>query len=153
MANNSSAPEQQDLPGYPHYPSNEDIMNVKDLNRVSLDVENLSRSQNAVEPTPNKFTLGHVGNNTEPVLPEDDAEDIDDPETAAANLTEDDLIALGEDDSSVPKNPVLDGEDLDIPGAEDDNSNEVIGEEDEENNYYSIGGDAHENLEEDRGTE
>lgn len=29
------------------------------------------------------------------------------------------------------------GEDLDIPGAEDDDENEAIGEEDEENNSYS----------------
>lgn len=29
------------------------------------------------------------------------------------------------------------GEDLDIPGAEDDDGNEAIGEEDEENNGYS----------------
>ncbi len=46
-----------------------------------------------------------------------------------------------------------DGDDLDIPGAEEDDDNEEIGEEDEENNYYSLGGDAHENLDEDRGTE
>jgi hypothetical protein len=35
------------------------------------------------------------------------------------------------------------GEDLDVPGAELDDSNEAIGEEDEENNYYSLGGDEH----------
>lgn len=29
------------------------------------------------------------------------------------------------------------GEDLDIPGSEDDDDNEIIGEEDEENNGYS----------------
>ena len=39
------------------------------------------------------------------------------------------------------------GDDLDIPGTESDDSNEGIGEEDEENNYYSIGGDRHEDLE------
>ena len=33
------------------------------------------------------------------------------------------------------------GEDLDIPGAELDDTMENIGEEDEENNYYSLGGD------------
>lgn len=38
--------------------------------------------------------------------------------------------------------------DLDIPGSELDDENEAIGEEDEENNYYSLGGDNHENLEE-----
>ena len=40
--------------------------------------------------------------------------------------------------------------DLDIPGAELDDKDEAIGEEDEENNYYSLGGDNHEDLEEDR---
>lgn len=42
----------------------------------------------------------------------------------------------------------LSGEDLDIPGSELDDDLEEIGSEDEENNYYSIGGDEHENLEE-----
>jgi hypothetical protein len=37
---------------------------------------------------------------------------------------------------------------LDVPGAELDDVSEEIGEEDEENNYYSLGGDNHENLEE-----
>lgn len=36
------------------------------------------------------------------------------------------------------------GEDLDIQGAELDDEMEDIGSEDEENNYYSIGGDRHE---------
>jgi hypothetical protein len=38
--------------------------------------------------------------------------------------------------------------DLDVPGAELDDADEAIGEEDEENNYYSLGGDNHEDLEE-----
>lgn len=42
----------------------------------------------------------------------------------------------------------MSGSDLDIPGAELDDLNEEIGEEDEENNYYSLGGDNHDNLEE-----
>lgn len=42
--------------------------------------------------------------------------------------------------------------DLDIPGAELDDSDEDIGREDEENNYYSLGGDNHEDLEEDQAT-
>jgi len=41
------------------------------------------------------------------------------------------------------------GADLDIPGVELDDSDEAIGEEDEENNYYSLGGDNHNDLEED----
>lgn len=38
---------------------------------------------------------------------------------------------------------------LDVPGAELDDTQEEIGSEDEENNYYSIGGDNHDHLEED----
>ncbi|MGB3007620.1 MAG: hypothetical protein WBC06_13980 [Chitinophagaceae bacterium] len=45
-------------------------------------------------------------------------------------------------------NEDMSGSDLDIPGAELDDINEEIGEEDEENNYYSLGGDNHSNLEE-----
>lgn len=40
------------------------------------------------------------------------------------------------------------GDELDVPGAELDDDDEAIGNEDEENNYYSIGGDRHEDLEE-----
>jgi hypothetical protein len=42
-------------------------------------------------------------------------------------------------------------EGLDVPGAELDDENEFIGEEDEENNYYSLGGEDHDDLEEDQG--
>lgn len=37
---------------------------------------------------------------------------------------------------------------LDVPGSELDDADEQIGEEDEENNYYSLGGDNHNDLEE-----
>jgi len=43
------------------------------------------------------------------------------------------------------------GENLDIPGAELDDEQEAIGSEDEENNYYSLGGDNHNDLDEGRG--
>jgi len=45
----------------------------------------------------------------------------------------------------------ISGNDLDVPGSELDDKMEDIGSEDEENNYYSIGGDDHENLDEDKG--
>jgi hypothetical protein len=48
--------------------------------------------------------------------------------------------ALNEDDVS--------GDDLDVPNSEADDTGEAIGSEDEENNYYSIGGDNHKDLEE-----
>jgi hypothetical protein len=45
----------------------------------------------------------------------------------------------------------LSGSDLDIPGSELDDELEIIGSEDEENNYYSLGGDNHNDLDEDIG--
>ena len=38
--------------------------------------------------------------------------------------------------------------DLDVPGTEEDDESEEVGEEDEENNEYSLGGDANDQLEE-----
>jgi hypothetical protein len=42
------------------------------------------------------------------------------------------------------------GSDLDVPGSELDDEQESIGSEDEENNSYSIGGENHANLEENK---
>lgn len=41
------------------------------------------------------------------------------------------------------------GDDLDVPGSELDDTQEELGSEDEENNFYSLGGDNHQ--EEDQG--
>ena len=38
-------------------------------------------------------------------------------------------------------NEDVSGDDLDVPGSEDDDENEEVGSEDEENNSYSIGGE------------
>ncbi len=43
------------------------------------------------------------------------------------------------------------GSDLDVPGSELDDEEENSGSEDEENNLYSLGGDDHNDLEEDKG--
>lgn len=45
-------------------------------------------------------------------------------------------------------NDDLPGSDLDVPGSELDDKQESIGSEDEENNYYSLGGDDHNDLDE-----
>ena len=63
-------------------------------------------------------------------------------------------LIVNEKDESRLKNDFSDdfsGRDLDIPGSELDDKMEEIGSEDEENNYYSIGGDGHDNLDEDKG--
>jgi len=45
----------------------------------------------------------------------------------------------------------LSGMDLDVPGSELYDEQEIIGNEDEENDYYSLGGDDHNDLDEDLG--
>ena len=47
--------------------------------------------------------------------------------------------------------PAADSNDPDVPGTEEDDADGEIGEEDEENNYYSLGGDDHNDLDEDQG--
>lgn len=42
----------------------------------------------------------------------------------------------------------LSADELDIPGTELDDNQEILGSEDEENNYYSLGGDDHDDLDE-----
>jgi hypothetical protein len=58
---------------------------------------------------------------------------LDDEQLHAAALdnTDDDGEKLNESSD-------ISGNDLDVPGSEDDNANEKIGEEDEENNSYSL---------------
>lgn len=58
---------------------------------------------------------------------------------AALDRTDNDGTPLNED--SFNKN--ISPSDLDVPGAELDDAEERIGEEDEENNPYSLGGDRH----------
>ena len=41
------------------------------------------------------------------------------------------------------------GSDLDVPGSETDDEEALTGSEDEENQYFSIGGDDHDKLDED----
>jgi hypothetical protein len=43
------------------------------------------------------------------------------------------------------------GSDLDVPGSELDDYQENVGSEDEENNYYSLGGEENNGQEEDKG--
>lgn len=50
---------------------------------------------------------------------------------------------LNDPDARITLHEEMD-ENLDVPGADLDDEDENIGEEDEENNYYSLGGDRHE---------
>jgi hypothetical protein len=80
---------------------------------------------------------------------EKEEEDIDPENTNKKKPVNDTSDFLNEKDFSTD----LIGDDLDVPGAELDDAMEEVGSEDEENNYFSLGGDNHENLEEDQGDE
>jgi hypothetical protein len=59
------------------------------------------------------------------------SEEDEDVRRAALDNTDDDGTPLNEKTN-------LSGDELDVPGSEDDDENEEIGEEDEENNSYSL---------------
>jgi len=135
------------LPGYPHYSPKDDIMNPK----------NQAKKVTLKEDMPSKTSK-------KPSEDLDEKPYLSDMKTKKARnsgeLTKEDQDLLGSDelnldldgDDAVLKNRVwpvdMAGDDLDIPGAELDDANEILGEEDEENNNYSIGGDRHDDLEE-----
>ena len=93
-----------------------------------------------------------------PVSKDIDDESLDIQQNSESDVTEEDLQALGPKDLSMDmgedeqllKNRVwpvdMAGSDLDIPGSENagDIQDEAIGPEDEENDFYSLGGDRHE---------
>jgi len=64
---------------------------------------------------------------------------------------QDEKEPFSEDENDTANKPPSPDDGLDIPGADLDDADEAIGSEDEENNYYSIGGDNHNDLEEDQG--
>ena len=149
--------EQSDneFPGYPHYPSKDDIMSSSsEMKRVEVDIENISPSGKFMNTKDSKNPMSNPpASETSAASGDDELQIVPGTE---ADVTKDDLAVLGgrkfkdEDLQGGKRNTMVTGDDLDIPGTELDNSNESIGEEDEENNYYSLGGDRHEDLEEDR---
>ena len=103
----------------------------------------------------NKAGKDH-GDNT---VNKQDSENLDLVPGTSADVTNEDLEALGPEDLSMDMGDDEDlkhrihpvdfaGKDLDVPGSEMDDAQEARGSEDEENNSYSIGGDAHDKLEE-----
>jgi hypothetical protein len=62
------------------------------------------------------------------------------------NIDPDALIETGilqPKKNHIEKSDNLPGNGLDVPGSSQDDEQEKIGSEDEENNYYSLGGDNH----------
>jgi hypothetical protein len=137
--------DNEPMPGYPLYAPQDDIMNREE--RVDADIENV-KAQDA-----NKARVDEI-----PQASIDDEPDA--PVNDAYTVTDEDLEALGPADLSMDGGDDEDlkhrtrpvdfaAKDLDIPGSELDDAAETVGSEDEENNSYSVGGDGHNDLEED----
>jgi hypothetical protein len=146
----------QDFPGYPHYPAREDIMDQRnDYIREDLDVENLPNSRNNTGVNQRFLAGNNKEKATESLTPGFSLsdEELDIREGTEADVNEDDLAILNATNDEIGKPQNVSNEDLntdlDIPGSELDDENELIGEEDEENNYYSLGSDRRDYNEED----
>ena len=148
----SAEEKTNEFPGYPLYAPAEDIMNQG--KRVNADLEDPGSFEKRPPASSSKLP-GLTA--TESVDKMDAAGAMETPDLFA--VTSEDLEALGEKDQSMDMGddeelkhrtePVdFSGNDLDVPGAELDDEQESIGSEDEENNNYSLGGDNHEDLEE-----
>ena len=151
VENSNDERTDQDFPGYPHYPAKEDIMDQRtDSHRVDMDVENLPANRNT---TGISQPFGNTERAEEPRQQDTEKDDLEMRMGTEADVTDDDLAVLNSTDAEIGTPQNVSNEDLDpdldIPGSDLDDDNERIGEEDEENNYYSLGGDRHEAQEED----
>lgn len=95
-----------------------------------------------IEPMPGSIKEDATENEITPQekqLLDSAGDDAEEQELRAASLdnTDEEGEALNEDSFSDART----GEDLDVPGTDLDDENEALGEEDEENNTYSLGGD------------
>lgn len=135
--------EEQTFPGYPKYPATEDI--VYRAKRVEMDLDGEEQTPAAPKnnPPPANTPKGAKRTSHSP-----------------SDVTKEDLQALNAEENNFEgDDAVLEGraypvdfaaKDLDVPGAQLDDDEEAVGDEDEENNFYSLGGENHEDLEEDR---
>lgn len=177
VENSNDGKTDQDFPGYPHYPAREDIMDQRnDYIREDVDVENLPNSRNATGVS-QRYLAGqdheHINEGGMQDAATDD-EDLNFKPGTEADVSPDEVKAL-EDASYMPTrdednlrtarldNTDLDGdelnegsfgdslsdEELDIPESIDETNSTAMGQGDEENKYYSLGGDRHESQEED----
>lgn len=168
----------KDFPGYPHYPASEDITNPQNNTaRVSTsDVENVTRedlrhepiNKNSASADPQAIEgfddLGIVPG-TEADVTEEDLRNLG-PKDKDLDMGEDETIEAApspetfgdgteETVDDLSKADLADemertGYDLDVPTPDDDtNKEDALGQDDEENDYYSLGGDEMNNLDED----
>ena len=119
------------IPAYPINPASEDIYR-KSKEEQDIDPEDVTKSK---RPNETEKTVSADADDFDASLPA--KEPIRKKKVGKRNEKS------FEDDVS--------GDDLDVPGSELDEREHTNGSEDEENDYYSLGGDDHNDLDEDRG--
>lgn len=144
----STGSEEESFPGYPRYPASEDIVNRAKRVEMELDGDEKSPLESMSDPV-----ADNTASPTAAPKPKRRAK-------SPSDVTPDDLQALDAEENNFEgddavlgdrAHPVdFAGKDLDVPGSELDDRDELRGDEDEENNLYSLGGENHEDLEEDR---
>jgi hypothetical protein len=151
LAEMKSEPATIDLPDVKDIPGQEYIVppslnELADMTAASADEEGDKLFDDGIDDENEDSTDSDVS-----------ASEIEDLEVAANDMPTDDDINLHEaglDDTDEDGTPLNEGSsknnvtgtDLDVPGADDDDADEEIGEEDEENNEYSLGGDNHDDI-------
>jgi len=105
-------------------------------------------SKKSTKPDSNEQLPGY------PVYPP--SQDIYSAETKVSNMNPDDNSEISTVEPGTKWNEedydsTLSGDDLDVPGSEASEQEEIPGKEDEENSYYSLGGDDHDDLDESHG--
>ncbi len=83
---------------------------------------------------------------TETDVTEEEKELLSRTDESMSSIDDEDRRRLALDETDLDGDPLnekddVSGSDLDVPGASDDDADEAVGEEDEENNSYSLGGD------------
>lgn len=168
---NDGAAVKNDFPGYPHYDKKEDIMDGRsDSERVSVDVENLPTFHNAT--TPHRLNGGkdqsHNGTVEEPENDMDTDLGIEmgteaDVTAEEKAMLEDDMYYPTQDEDRLRQARLDDtdfdgeklnenslgsesGDDLDMDVSAEETLNDSIGQEDEENQYFSLGNDENDNT-------
>lgn len=140
------------------------VFSGKDSNEISI--KNFKEYYNSLEKLISEYAKTHVAKKVKkdsetkklegyPLYPS--SEDIYNQEKKEQNLNPEDISknkVPNEKRGSMNEKSFdedLSGDDLDVPGSELDDQQESVGSEDEENNYYSLGGDDHNDLDEDEG--
>jgi len=122
MTTDNNSNKEQDFPGYPHYPAGEDATQPQNNNGfLSTDIPKREDNDTTID-SDDEIVMGTEAD----VTPEEQ-------ELLASTYDYEKLDITDQDGDELVEGG------LDIPGAELDDADEALGEEDEENNYYSLG--------------